>query len=264
MLQKSRVRSHFFLQRDSSTKQGVPLSAFLLIALMIFVGTIDWFSVFFVNAGVIVAGVLAHSPGEICNTYFLIFFRSLSCPMDADRQRIATMVRYSEIVRSQGLLALEKEAGKVNDPFLRFALKALVDESDISRVEELLSLRSRSLNRVFECQESVLTYLANTSSAMGLLGTIVGLVRMLGGVGPEREITDAMSLALLSTLYGTSLCYMVLIPVRERLTHTKGIYERLRQITAAATLDIRKELSPRIVQHHLEAMLTSVEDVQYG
>ena len=119
---------------------------------------------------------------------------------------IAQIVEMAQIARKKGLLALEEESKKIEDPFFKQSLILIVDVPDASRIKEMLEnellyldeRHAKSVN-FYETGEAL-------APAFGMIGTLIGLVNMLKSMsmdsGGSSDIGQNMSVALITTLYG--------------------------------------------------------------
>ena len=89
---------------------------------------------------------------------------------------------------------------------------------------------------------------------MGLIGTLIGLVQMLGNLDDPSKIGPAMAVALLTTMYGAILANMVFGPLAAKLERNSGEEISLRRIYTLAVLSIVRQENPR----QLELMLNTV------
>lgn len=137
---------------------------------------------------------------------------------DHDRAALSVRVqKLAAIVRREGTLALENETG-VNDPtFLRDAIVMIVDGANEDYLRSALQTRLAAMQdrhrRIIATWEDWLV----VAPAMGMIGTLIGLVQMLGAMRDPAEVGHAMALALLTTLYGAFLANVIAAPIASKL-----------------------------------------------
>lgn len=183
-------------------------------------------------------------------------FRTILFKRDySPAEHIHYLVRLSHAVRSQGLLVLEREAERTVDPFMRLALELTVDAQEEDGVRRILetemrtsSGRSRRAVRVFEM-------LGGYAPAMGLIGTLIGLIRMLGSLDDPTTVGPAMALALVTTLYGAVLANMVFLPIAGKLRNRLEEEAVLKSITLEGVISLGKQENPIIVEQKLQTFL---------
>ena len=131
---------------------------------------------------------------------------------DAALGQLAALGR---IARRQGLLALERQV--VADPDVSAGIAALVEGCSAGELAALLDHRRRARVERHCAAVEVWTGAAEAAPAMGMVGTLAGLVAMFTAMTDPAAIGQAMAVALLATLYGAVLANLVLMPVAARL-----------------------------------------------
>ncbi|HMO18397.1 MAG TPA: MotA/TolQ/ExbB proton channel family protein [Oligoflexia bacterium] len=168
-------------------------------------------------------------------------------------ERVHFFAETSQILRSKGNIALEQIASEQNDPLLRKGLQLVADGYPESEIRYALSLDIRILKDQRRTSVDVLNFLASVAPAAGLIGTVIGLILMLSNIGSSSELGNGMSLALLTTLYGAILSYLVLQPLATRLDKSSQNIELLHNLTLEGVMTLSKGVNPILVQEHLEA-----------
>lgn len=169
--------------------------------------------------------------------------------------RISTFVEYSQAVKRNGALVLESEAQRSTDPFLRKSLELAVDgqsESDIRRIleTELKAAQERSVRAV-----NVLETMGAYAPALGLIGTLIGLIQMLGALDNPAAIGPAMSQALVTTFYGAILSNLVLLPLAGKMRGRAEEDALVRLITVEGAVSLSKLESSIVMEQRLQSFL---------
>jgi len=166
---------------------------------------------------------------------------------------IDEMLDIAKTARKSGLLALEDHES--NSSFLTQGLQMLADgySTDMLREvldkERLLTLeRNRAGARAF-------TLLADVAPAMGMIGTLIGLVDMLSNMSDPASIGPAMAVALLTTLYGVLIANVLATPIAEKLELRTLQQEQLQALWIDALLAIQQGRNPRVVEQMLVTYL---------
>lgn len=153
----------------------------------------------------------------------------------------------------RGLLALDDMP--VSHPFLRKAVRLLVDNFSSEQMEQHLQRerlqtleRNRTAVRIFST-------LGDVAPAMGMIGTLVGLIQMLGQLDDPSKIGPAMAMALLTTLYGAMLGTMFANPVAEKLKARAQEEALLEQLWMDAVMAMREGKNPRVIKELLQAYI---------
>jgi len=225
---------------------------------------LDMRAALIVFGGTVAVTMISFSPVEV-----LVAARetwsAIATPRVNRRGAADRMLKIAERTRKDGLLGVERLLPKLrHDPFLSRALGMLVDGIEVDEVERMLEdERLSTAQRRAESAE-VLRRAADIAPAMGLIGTLVGLVQMLSQLDDPAAIGPAMAVALLTTFYGAVLGTMVLSPLAAKLDRISGDERDMLAIYAAGAAAIGRKDHPRQVEHTLNALLPEAERVQYS
>src|SRR5262249_21178272 len=128
------------------------------------------------------------------------------------------IMNLAELSRKHGLKLLERVVNENrSDPFLSRALLLVSDGTQVPDIERILRKEMAATMQRHYKSASILRRAAEIAPAMGLIGTLVGLVQMLGYLDNPAKIGPAMALALLATLYGALLANLVFNPLASKL-----------------------------------------------
>lgn len=171
------------------------------------------------------------------------------------RSRILYLVQLAHRVRKEGLLVLEQDAQKQDDGFLKVALELAVDcpESDDLRRTleiEVQSTLNRSL-RPIQVFETMGTY----APALGLIGTLIGLIQMLGSLSDPTTVGPAMGVALITTLYGAILANMIFLPIAGKLKIRAEEEALVKTLTIEGIIAITRQENPLVVEQKLQTFV---------
>ena len=161
--------------------------------------------------------------------------------------------------RMDGILSLQRQETETTILFLRRALGCLVDGYRIEQIRDILNTEMYFFKLRREDSERVLRTIADFCPAFGLIGSVVGLIAMLGGVGDTSVILRTIPIALTSTLYGLLLSNFFFLPfaatIKERTNHEL----LLQKIIMEGVIAIESEINPAILKIKLESFLTPSE-----
>lgn len=158
--------------------------------------------------------------------------------------------------RMRGVLALQDDEDETTITFLKQAIGLLVDGCTKEQIKESLAAEMYFFRMRRDETSRVLHTMADVSPSFGLVGSVVGLIGMLAGVGDPVIIMKTVPVALTSTLYGLIFANFLFLPfeanIRERTI--KELF--LQKIITEGILVISDELHPRLVERKLNAFLT--------
>lgn len=166
---------------------------------------------------------------------------------------IIRMVELAAIARKDGMMALEGQ--ECTDKFFEKGLQMLVDGADEPKLVKQLNAEIAAMKLRHETMHGVLSAWIDIAPAMGMIGTLVGLVVMLGNMSDPKAIGPAMAVALLTTLYGAFFANVFFGPIKTKLVGY-SVYEiAYRGLVVEGLRQIARSESPRNIQDVLASSL---------
>jgi len=154
------------------------------------------------------------------------------------------------------LLALEDSANECKDPFMKSSLLLIVDANDSDRVKEMLDDAIDFMSERHEENWSLWFKMSSAAPGFGMIGTLVGLINMLANLSGDPDSLGAgMSVALITTFYGSLLANLIATPIANRLVSIHAQEVLCMQIVEQGALAIISGANPRYIQEKLEFML---------
>lgn len=171
----------------------------------------------------------------------------------------------ADMARRKTILGLQGEAMEqcAEVPFFQKGLSMVIDGVDAEEVERALRQEIYAAQSRHALSVSVLQKMAEVAPAMGLIGTLIGLVQMLGNLNDPGSIGPAMALALLTTLYGAALAYIVFSPLASRLERNSAEEALIKTLCLRGVVSIAKQENPRRLEMLLNMILPPANRVQY-
>ncbi len=245
---------------DLATVMGILLGLGLIVGSIMYDGSLMAFmnipGVLIVIGGTLAATLIKQKFSDVLGAFRVAkqaFFYGLAS-LD---ELLAKIQELSELARKDGVLALENV--ETNDPFLTRAVTMAIDGLDVEFVVSNLRRDSASLSGRHQRGQQVFRFMASTSPAMGMIGTLIGLVNMLQTLDNPDSIGPAMAVALLTTFYGAVLAFLIFGPIAEKLEdRTKDELLR-RNLVIAGIESIICRHNRNLTQTHLDAYLAPRE-----
>ncbi len=252
---------------DYATLVGV-VGAFVLIATAMIVGGspgsfVDLPSVLIVFGGTLFVTSASFSWPETGRA-LLVMVRAIVFNAPGPRQAAFLTLELSEIARKQGMMALQKEFGRIADQvFLVRALQFVVDGTKGEALEGILQQEIRAMSERHLRSAGVIRRAGEVAPAMGLIGTLVGLVQMLGNLENPETIGPSMAVALLTTFYGAVLANMVFLPIANKLERNSSTELLNNQVYSLGVASMSRQENPRRLEVILNTILPPYERVSY-
>lgn len=248
---------------DITTGLGIILGAILIFILGVGVDKLGLFwdppSVAIVLGGT-VAALLGSYPFNMLTTMFkhikIVFFGK-GYPT---KQLIDTLEEMAQLARKNGLLALEEKANEIDDPFFKEGIMMIVDATEAEAVRATLENELDIMSERHEELAGMYEKGAAFAPSFGMIGTLVGLVKMLYEMGKEGfDIGPAMATALITTFYGCILANLIFNPIAKKLRIRNDDEVLYKQIMIEGILAIQAGDNPKVLKEKLATFLSNAQ-----
>jgi chemotaxis protein MotA len=168
---------------------------------------------------------------------------------------IATIVSLAETARREGLLSLELRLHLIPNDFIRRGIELVVDGARAEVIEEVLRTDIDAMAARHREGKAVFEQLGKYAPAFGMIGTLLGLIIMLGNMSDPSSIGAGMAVALITTLYGAVLANASFLPMAEKLAYLSKQEMLSREIIIRGVLAIQSGENPRLIERKLSTFL---------
>lgn len=177
-------------------------------------------------------------------------------PIMKETEVINILIDLSIRSRMEGILSLQDKETETTILFLRRALGCMIDGYKIDQIRDILNTEMYFFRLRREDSERVLRAIADYLPAFGIVGSVVGLITMIGGIGDTSVILQAIPIALTSTLYGLIFSNFFFLPFAANVKERTNQELLLQKIIMEGVISISSELNPVILKTKLESFLT--------
>ncbi len=133
-----------------------------------------------------------------------------------DGALVTEIARVAYVWQVEGYRGLENELHKIKDPFLRTGIELLADSCEPEEIKTILNRQSQLSLAARSAEGNILAVLAKRANSFGLIGTVIGIIMVLGSIGDSAAMGNGIAMALLSTLYGLLLANLVYLPLHNK------------------------------------------------
>ncbi|MBB1272477.1 flagellar motor protein PomA [Psychromonas sp. SR45-3] len=241
---------------DLATLVGIIGAFGFVIMAMLMGGTIDMFidmtSILIVFGGTAFVVMMKYNMGQFFGA-IKIAMKAFMFKIDPAEELIVKVVEMADAARKGGFLALEE--AQISNPFMQKGIDMLVDGHDADVVRSTLQNDIRLTAERHEVGAEIFKNFGDVAPAMGMIGTLVGLVAMLSNMDDPKSIGPAMAVALLTTLYGAVVANMVALPISDKLKLRAAEEKLNRSLILDGVLGIQDGQNPRVIEGMLRNYL---------
>lgn len=252
---------------DRATVTGLVLGFSLIISAIMMGGSLRSFinfpSLLIVFGGTFAATTICFSLPEIARAQ-KAFFRTLFHTEVDPLGSALRVLKLAEEVRGKGPRYFENIISKHKDePVLSRGVNMISDMQTPDEISRILYQESAAIESAQYQSAQVLQKAAEYAPAMGLIGTLVGLVHMLGNLSDPASIGPAMAVAILTTFYGALLANLVFSPLAAKLLRNAQEQALANRIFCVGILSIARHENPRILETQLNSILPPEKRINY-
>lgn len=211
-------------------------------------------SLLIVIGGTFMATLMQVSLGDFLGS-FGIAMKAFFYKTDDPKKLIEEAVQLADIARKNGLLALEGQ--EISNDFLKQGVNLCVDGHDPALVNKLLTKDIDLTIQRHDVGQQMFKNMAVMAPAMGMIGTLVGLVQMLANMSDPASIGPAMAVALLTTLYGAVIANVFAQPLADKLARSSDMEKTNKSLIIETISGIQEGMNPRVLEQLLSTYLPS-------
>jgi len=173
---------------------------------------------------------------------------------------ISKFTSFANKTRKEGILALESEIKEVKDEFLKKGVQLSIDGLEPQQIQNILDTEIDFVRDRHKLGADIFTSMGTFAPAMGMIGTLIGLVQMLQSMDDPSTIGPAMAVALLTTFYGSLMANICCMPIAGKLK-TRSKEEMLtKEMTIQGIISLSNGDNPRILEQKLLAFLPPAKE----
>lgn len=168
---------------------------------------------------------------------------------------VAVIVRLAEQARREGLLALEDAMRDVDNVFLKKGLEFAIDGTDPEEVAEILEAEVRAKRSADKVGYKLFTDMGGYAPTIGIIGTVLALVHVLGMLSEPEKLGEAIAMAFLATLWGVLTANVLWLPLARRMQRMSELEAAQMELVIEGILAIQAGSNPRLVARKLKSLL---------
>ncbi len=168
---------------------------------------------------------------------------------------IAMMVKLSEKTRREGLLSIEPELEEMEDPFIKQSLQLVVDGIESETIQDFMDTEIENMQSRHRKGIDIFNMMGAIFPAWGMIGTLIGLINLLLKLEDPAQIGPSMSVALVTTFYGSFLSNFICLPIAGKLKMKSDEEVNQKEMIAEAVISIQAGENPKMLEQKLSIFL---------
>lgn len=196
---------------------------------------------------------LVASPLHLVRQAFMrlrdVFFE----PSGDHAELLDSLVRYSTKARKDGLVSLEQDAMRIEDPFLRKALTLAIDGADLQEIRSMMDLEIELAEQNSEKEARVFEVAGGYAPTIGIIGAVLGLIIVMGNIDDIKKVGEGIAAAFVATIYGVGSANIFFLPAANKLKLRARAERERRELILEGVISIVEGMNPKLIRIKLEA-----------
>ena len=178
---------------------------------------------------------------------------------------IKQFIQLAVLVRKDGQLVLENEAKNMSHPLMQRGLMLVADGVEAEAISGVLNLQLLAVQQRHKVGQELFKAMGRWAPAFGMIGTLVGLVQMLGNLSDPKSIGPSMAVAILTTFYGAVIANVFCLPMAAKLKQRSEQEVLVTLVISEGLKGLQIGLNPRMMEEKLKGFLaTSQQKMEIG
>ncbi|WP_037287324.1 flagellar motor protein [Saccharibacillus sacchari] len=175
-------------------------------------------------------------------------------------QLIDDLADMAYTARRSGMLALEKTAENHENPFMREGLGLIVDGGDQPLIRRILELEIDKRQERFDGYAKMFESAGGYAPTMGIIGTVMGLIRVLGSLAEPANLGSSIAVAFIATLYGVASANLIFLPIASKIRARGEEEVQVMEMMLEGLLAVQNAENPNLVRKKLATYLDDYQD----
>jgi chemotaxis protein MotA len=177
---------------------------------------------------------------------------------------VQQLAEYAKKARRDGMVALDSDLGKVQDPFLKKSLMLAVDGTEPQELRNMMELELQNQEEHEEQVPQVFESAGGFSPTIGIIGAVLGLIQVMQHLDKIDEVGKGIAVAFVATIYGVGAANLFFLPSAGKLRIRIREEQVMREMMLEGVVSILEGMNPRMVETKLLGFLTDAERNRAG
>ncbi|ASR45662.1 motility protein A [Paenibacillus kribbensis] len=227
-----------------------------------FSGLLQGTSALIVFGGTFAAVVISY-PASKLKTIPTALRMAFSREENPTEQYIEDLVSMAATSRRSGVLALERISSEHPNAFLREGLQLVIDGTEQEQIKQILELELDTIEQKHEGYAKIFESAGGYAPTMGIIGTVMGLIHVLGSLTEPTALGPSIAVAFIATLYGVASANLIFLPIASKIRACSEREISTMELLLQGILAIQNGENPKLVRKKLEFFIRSEQNQDY-
>lgn len=172
-----------------------------------------------------------------------------------EREIIEQIVDFADKARREGILYLQNYYEEIKDPFLFKAIQLIVDGADSEILKNIMETEIYAVEQRHRIGADIFEAAGGYAPTMGIIGTVMGLARVLSSIENPEKLAPAIAMAFMATLYGIVSANLLWLPIAAKLKYLSKREILVRELILDGVLSLQAGYNPILIRDRLTSFL---------
>jgi chemotaxis protein MotA len=168
---------------------------------------------------------------------------------------IGRIIKMAERARREGILGLESELSKIDQPFFQKAMQLVIDGTEITALKSILETEISFMEDRHRKGIELFRKMGGFAPTMGIIGTVLGLIHTLANTGEPARMASAIASAFIATLWGVATANLIYLPISDKLKMRHDEEMSNLELVMEGAVSIQSGDNPRIIRNKMMSFL---------
>lgn len=202
-----------------------------------------------------IAAVVVSFPGKRLRSIPQALKMAFAHPKPQPEKLVDDIVAMSTVARREGMLSLEDTVQRHENEYLRSGMMMVIDGTEPELVKQMLELEMDAIAEKHEGYAKIFEAAGGYAPTMGILGTVMGLIHVLGSLSDPSMLGPSIAVAFTATLYGVATANVIYLPIASKIKARSADDIRVMEMMEYGILAVQAGESPQIVRKKLSSFL---------
>lgn len=210
-------------------------------------------SAFLIVMGGTLGAVMVSHRGQTIKEALKLFGETFTEPKGQATQTLNNFRQYSRIAKKEGMVALEKAADSIKDPWEKDALRMVMDGVGDHHIREAFNVRIAGLERRLNQSAKVFSDAGGFAPTVGILGAVLGLIHVMGNLSDTSKLGAGIAVAFVATIYGVGFSNLFFIPIGNKIKNLASEKIKDREMLVEGAIALAQDVHPLVMELKLKS-----------
>ncbi len=191
---------------------------------------------------------------------FKSFVRVFLEPKRDGQAVIRELVGFAQKARKEGIVSLDKDLERIEDPFLKKSLMLAIDGTEPQELRKMMEMELQNREEREEKIPQVFESAGGFAPTIGIIGAVLGLIQVMQHLDKMDEVGRGIAVAFVATIYGVGVANIFFLPAAGKLKIRMREEQLAREMMLEGVVSILEGLNPRMVEIKLNSYLAEASE----